>query len=88
VLTPGILFRVSKVYTISAIIHAIIFSGIFTLFISNSVLEGMDEDTESTKVFLDASCNNILGDSDEPPENAPLFLIQNSKCINMNDYEE
>jgi hypothetical protein len=81
-LTPGIIFRISKNKYISAFIHGIIFSIFCSFFTKN--LESFDE----VIVYLDPSCNVILKDSDTPAEDTPMFLIQNDKCINMNDYKE
>jgi hypothetical protein len=75
-LTPGILFRVSKNKYISAFIHSIIFAIFCSLFMKN--LEGLDEDP---KYYLDASCNDIFN----VDESTPMYVIKNDKCINVND---
>ena len=83
ILTPGIVFTVSKNKYISAFIHSIIFSIFYNLFPKN--LESFDQDVI---VYLDASCNTLLDDSNPPPEDTPMYLIQKDKCINMSDYED
>lgn len=82
-LTPGILFTISKNKYISAFSHSIIFAFCCSLFAKN--LEGLEEEVFT---YLDPSCNVILKDSDTPAEGTPMFLIQHDKCINMNDYQE
>ena len=86
-LTPGIIFRISKNKYISAFIHGIIFSIFCSFFTKN--LESFEEEKEEEVItYLDPSCNVILKDTDSPAENTPMFLIQHDKCINMNDYQE
>ena len=96
ILTPGILFQVSKNKLISAFIHGIIFS-FFVYFIlynlesfddnGNDNINESDNNNEKIDIFLDSSCNSLLDDS-EPPEDMPLYLIQDFKCINMEDWKD
>jgi hypothetical protein len=77
-LTPGILFSISKNKYISAFIHSIIFAIFCSFFLKN--LEGLDEDP---KYYLDTSCNVIFN----VDESTPMYVIKNDKCINVNDSE-
>ena len=85
ILTPGILFRLSKNNIISGLSHGIIFSVIFYIFYNH--LESIDE-SENIDMFLDASCNILFKESDSPSDDSPLYVIQNSNCINMEDWKE
>ena len=77
ILTPNILFCLSKNKYIAALFHGILFS--FTIYIIK--LDSFDSFEPMDDIFLDPSCNTILKEDSTETEGSGLYFIDGSNCI-------